>query len=657
MKNYPSILWSITPRSLRFFNIALLWGIYLSSGCIEGQQVKTTQMNFDSIAALSGTFYSDPFKFWHDPIRYGVDPDLLKSALTNNSNLQGWDLYYCRKALIAYLAKERDSALHYVERSIEAYNELENPGDINMDNQMLAYYIKGKGEVFQRAYHKSTNSMQRALEIAKSRRLTNWIGPTLYGIARNHFNLGNDSIALQKFIETSKDSLHMNNSRAYVATYSLIASLQNKLKDYKQSKANAMKAIFVSDTSDFKTNLFPLYGLVADVFKKEQNIDSMNIFYKKAIDRYEKVEALSETELPDWNHRYTIYKSYFELLDGNYNKAVHDLRNVIAAFNVVEKPHINDKDLILLALEYLGEAYERQDNAEMYSEIIKTTITYLDRFNDVRMHEQLEKLEIEYQTREKDLFIKQLEKNEQQQLAIISQQRIINFGLFGLIILLIVVAVLYLRQKKLKSLYETQALEQRLLRAQMNPHFTFNTLSVIQNMIDTQPKDAKLYLVKFSRLLVSIFESSTKMYVSLEEELDSLKQYLELQKLRNTEQFHYTIDTFDIDINMVQIPGMLLQPIVENSIVHGLSGIDYEGEISIRLKFQDKYIYCEIEDNGSGLEIKSNLDRNTSSTMLISSFLEKVTNKKLSIHNKAGGLNGSGLITKFHIPFKSPDDV
>lgn len=104
-------------------------------------------------------------------------------------------------------------------------------------------------------------------------------------------------------------------------------------------------------------------------------------------------------------------------------------------------------------------------------------------------------------------------------------------------------------------------MEQRLLRAQMNPHFTFNTLAVIQNMITSQPEKAKTYLVKFSRLLVSIFESSTQSYLSVQEELNSLKQYLELQKLRNPNQFSYEIRTPGLDTDTLQIRECCYSPL------------------------------------------------------------------------------------------------
>lgn len=225
-------------------------------------------------------------------------------------------------------------------------------------------------------------------------------------------------------------------------------------------------------------------------------------------------------------------------------------------------------------------------------------------------------------------------------------------GVGGL--LLILGGVLYYRYTRVALEREHMKTHQRLLRAQMNPHFTFNTLSVISRMIDNSPVDAKKYLVKFSRLLGAIFENSTFDYVLLEKELDALKAYMDLQKLRLQEPFEYTIDFKNIAPDLVYVPGMLLQPIVENSLNHGFHGIDHKGEIRICLEQKGTFIQCSIEDNGSGLSSNYDEKERTSSTKLIRAFLEKVTKTEMSFRNKKDlSKEKSGVIVTFSIPFKT----
>ena len=154
-----------------------------------------------------------------------------------------------------------------------------------------------------------------------------------------------------------------------------------------------------------------------------------------------------------------------------------------------------------------------------------------------------------------------------------------------------------------KTEYEKQLAEIKLkaLLAQMNPHFIFNCMNSIQAMIlSDQNMQASLYLTKLSRLVRSVLENSIKTFIPLQEVIDNLKLYLELESIRFDRQFNYTIEAENIDTYSIEIPSMLLQPYVENAIWHGL--LKKEGEKNIHLKFyvKDKKLFCEIEDDGIG---------------------------------------------------------
>ncbi|MEN9448490.1 MAG: hypothetical protein RJA25_1780 [Bacteroidota bacterium] len=154
-----------------------------------------------------------------------------------------------------------------------------------------------------------------------------------------------------------------------------------------------------------------------------------------------------------------------------------------------------------------------------------------------------------------------------------------------------------------KTEYEKQLAEIKLkaLIAQMNPHFIFNCMNSIQAMIlSNQSLEASTYLTKLSRLVRSVLENSMKTFIPLQEVIDNLKLYLELESLRFDQQFNYDIQVKNIDTYSVELPSMLLQPYVENSIWHGL--IKKEGEKNIFISFfkREKLLICEITDNGIG---------------------------------------------------------
>lgn len=163
-------------------------------------------------------------------------------------------------------------------------------------------------------------------------------------------------------------------------------------------------------------------------------------------------------------------------------------------------------------------------------------------------------------------------------------------------------------QDKIKFQQEAYVNKTKALRAQINPHFIFNSLSSIQSFITSNNKVSALkYLSKFSRLTRNILESSIETNVVLDDEIKMLKDYLELESLRfdNAFSYHINIDK-DIDVKSVEVPFMILQPFVENAIIHGLlpkkEGIK---ELTLSFIMNTNHISCEIEDNGIGREAAS----------------------------------------------------
>jgi ligand-binding sensor domain-containing protein len=146
-------------------------------------------------------------------------------------------------------------------------------------------------------------------------------------------------------------------------------------------------------------------------------------------------------------------------------------------------------------------------------------------------------------------------------------------------------------------------LELTALKAQMNPHFIFNSLGSIQNLINRDKKmEANIYLSKFARLLRMTLDYSDKREIPLADEINMLEHYLSLESLRFVNKFEYIIDTAPgLDLYEVKIPPMLLQPFIENSIKHGLLPKKGDARLVVRFKRQsDGTLYCMVEDNGIG---------------------------------------------------------
>jgi hypothetical protein len=153
--------------------------------------------------------------------------------------------------------------------------------------------------------------------------------------------------------------------------------------------------------------------------------------------------------------------------------------------------------------------------------------------------------------------------------------------------------------EKLSLEKELIAINLTALRSQMNPHFIFNALNSIQDLVLKQDTDATYdSIVLFSELIRNALSYSNQDFITIEEELNFLKVYLELENLRFGDDFNYTI-TYN-SIENLEIPSLLIQPFIENSLVHGLLHKSNKKELDITFKFMNKILQCVIVDNGVG---------------------------------------------------------
>jgi len=181
--------------------------------------------------------------------------------------------------------------------------------------------------------------------------------------------------------------------------------------------------------------------------------------------------------------------------------------------------------------------------------------------------------------------------------------------LLGLLIILGVIRFRVSRirkQEKIKSDFEKKIaeVEMQSLRAQMNPHFIFNSLNSINTFIlKNKTEAASDYLNKFARLIRAVLNNAKHKLVCLEDELDALKIYLELEQLRFDNKFDFSIKTDKfLDTNRVFVPPLLLQPYVENAVWHGLLHKETRGKIEISAHKDGQHILFKIQDNGVGRE-------------------------------------------------------
>jgi tetratricopeptide (TPR) repeat protein len=243
----------------------------------------------------------------------------------------------------------------------------------------------------------------------------------------------------------------------------------------------------------------------------------------------------------------------------------------------------------------------------------------------------------------------------------IARRNMLLYGFIALALLLgavIVFLVKYFRQKAIITANRNEQLKQRLLLTQMNPHFIFNSVDNIQSLIHShKDEEAINYLTKFSKLTRQILENSRENYISLDEELNMLDNYLNIQKLLYSNNFTHTITVDeDIDTENVLLPPMLTQPFIENAIRHGLKNKKEGGRIQVRFYRKDSQLFFEVTDNGTGLAAKetAGVQRSLSTEITRERLKSIAAKKKIVIRtlNVTGDNNAvQGVKTSFEIPY------
>ena len=262
---------------------------------------------------------------------------------------------------------------------------------------------------------------------------------------------------------------------------------------------------------------------------------------------------------------------------------------------------------------------------------------------------------------------KELENNNLKQLAAAQKKQIafkdillFSVGI-GFLLTLLVAFLLYKsiqgKKRKDESEYKQKIAETEMqaLRAQMNPHFFFNSLNSIENFImQNEKKLASDYLNKFARFIRSILDSSSNELIELNKDIESLQLYIDLEQLRFNCKFSFCCD---VDPILMQgeyyVPSLLVQPFLENAIVHGVGPSDREDlKISLQVRLNHSMIHYIIEDNGIGrVQSRAYNDLNKP---FHKSVGMKITQDRINIFNQDPGLSGSVKIIDLYDEERKP---
>lgn len=386
-----------------------------------------------------------------------------------------------------------------------------------------------------------------------------------------------------------------------------------------------------------------LYDRKAVYYDKTEQPDSSLKYNRKLAEiRRKKVET--EGAYSGWYSN--LFTTYVNLAVDFTKLSRHDSAGYYleqaAAFVNEQGQYLDDTDYILYRRTLIAHLFETGKHREAYEQFEALFDSY-ETLSENEYAQAIAEMSTIYELQAKKKSVLQL--NEQVLLAetkLRQNQLLLVITALSALLAIAIAVLLYFVQKQRKLKEEKERvqlqksaieLEQRLLRTQMEPHFIFNTLSALQSYVRLGEKGKALkYLKQFSRLLRSSLELSRESLVSLDEEIDTLEDYLSLQQMRYDKAFDYRIHRPDPeDTDRLLIPPMLMQPFVENAIIHGMKGIGKKGRIDIELHLQDHALLVNITDNGPGIRTtagKPSREKKSLSTTISRERLKILARKK-----------------------------
>ena len=504
-------------------------------------------------------------------------------------------------------------------------------------NQLIEKYKNlGKQNYRKSNYIEALNNFNSALNIAEEIGDSAQIAKLSSNIGVIHDMFGNYDKALEQYHKSLHFYSQIQNQHGREAVLNNLGILYEEMERPEDALKNYFTALGIKlEKNDFNgiANTLNNIAIVYENFLKKT--DSAVYFYNEALSYYQKNNNKKGIGLIKSN------LGLIQLRKGNIDEAGILIDQSYELFKVA-----GDSVKLANVLFYKGKIYSNNNDYEnalnyyyralliaekaqikklqrnIYNELsecyIKTkefekAVVYLKKHNEVN-HEiinkeklsNIVKLEtiVKYQNNEERINKLKIQSEKKHQDS--QRMRAMLIFIIVLLIFILIIAILSRRNVLLRKNQELLILQSQLFRSQTSPHFIFNALMSIQTfLMDRDINTASKYLVKFAKLIRSILQNTQKSLISLDNEIEILKNYLSLEELRFGDKF---IIDFRVDVENaeeIQFPPMLTQPFIENAIVHGLTPSPKKGKLQVFFKEQNNILTITIEDNGIGRKMAS----------------------------------------------------
>jgi len=504
-----------------------------------------------------------------------------------------------------------DEALEHHDKALELANQLN-------DVELKVSVLNMTGVVYRRidAVSSALDKHNAALALAESQ--SEKSRALLKGIAISQNSIGNIYLLLRDYDDAEKFFKMAINSEANLTSdlglainYGNLGITYEERKQYDKALENYKKSLEYNNKINNDLGRVICNNSIGQVYLKQGKSSKALSLINEVLPKAEKIGDKFYIALTYIN----LGWAYSEL--GNHQLGEEYL---IKGKDIADE---NDhKQFLSMAYMHLSQLKEQQGNYQEALAYQRSSQEVQEEYLNQANQKYVTNLIYKYDSEQKKNTIELLKRNNQIAQIELSQSKKNNLFILLLSLLLLIILFILYRQMRLKNAKQRLNAEQKLMRSQMNPHFIFNALLSIRIYLqNSNVEDAMRYLNQFAKLIRSILTSSLEKEITLQEELDTMQLYVNIENIRFCNEIQYAVHIDErVDLKAIKIPSLILQPFIENALWHGLQPKEGEKLLTLDVALKnDEFVTISITDNGIGRK----------KTMEIAS--EKVNTQKKSI--------------------------
>lgn len=560
-----------------------------------------------------------------------VTNDLKKSLDLNDETQIAKN--YERLANEFVIKVDNAKAEEYFKKAITSYTKLKLLDDKTRATRSLA-----KVQESQKDFKSAIKNYEVAGEISEDKSLEK-----INANDANRLRSVASPVVQAEYVDSNIELLKKENKSEEVSA-AYVQKAENSLQQKNKQVAIESYNQAIAYAKGKPSEIIKIKNEIAKVYASDNDFD-------KAIGINEKLLSEAKTK-QDFN---TQIKQ-LQLLSALYfkkeepNKAITSLREAFAM--ALQKGNSAEAKKSLISLtQYYNENGKNKESLALYDQ-------FLQNFDQLVQSDTTLMDTNAFQVSEDK--IRQLEKEKSLKDELITKKNTFNYfllGSIGLLLLLFLWIVKALFSIKTKN----KEIALQSLRREMNPHFIFNSLNSVNQFIsENKELEANKYLTSYSNLMRNTMENSNKDFITLDNELEQLKKYLELEHLRFQDKFDFKISVDpELDPERTMVPNMIIQPHLENAIWHGLRYLDTKGVLQLNVQLTNGKVVIRIEDNGIGLtksqelkttNQKAHESRGMSNTKERISLLNELYRKNIAFRISEKALPETGTIVEIVFP-------